>query len=116
MFALGLALALTACGGDGDSGDAKKKLDEAFKKPIKSANVTVDAEAAVQGVPLMGNASVKTKLTGPYQSNGKDKLPSLDWDVSVSAVGQTFSGGLAITADNVFVTYQGRLTSSAPSR
>ncbi len=108
MFALGLALALGACGGDGGSDDAKKKLDEAFKKPIGSANVTVDAEAAVSGIPLMGNASIKAKLAGPYQSNGDDKLPSLDWDVSVSAVGRTFSGGLAVTADNVFITYQGQ--------
>lgn len=104
-LALGLAIALAACGG-GDSDDAQKQLDEAFKKSIKSANVTVDIAAEVGGLPIGG--SFKAKLTGPYQSNGPDKLPSMDLDLSVSGLGQSISAGLATTADNVYVTYQGQ--------
>ena len=106
VLALGLALSFAACGGS-DSDDAQKKLDDAFKKSIKSADVTVDVEALVSGLPL-GGGGFKGRLSGPYQSNGPDKLPSLDFDISVSGIGQNISAGIAATADNVYVTYQGQ--------
>ena len=102
------ALALSACGGgDGDSGDAKALLKEAFSNPIKSANVSLDLSAKIDGVPQLSDP-ITFKMTGPYESQGAKKVPKLDWDVNVSGGGQTFSGGLISTGDNAFVSFQGQ--------
>jgi hypothetical protein len=102
------ALALSACGGgDDDSGDAKALLKEAFSNPIKSANVSLDLSAKIDGVPQLSQP-ISFKMTGPYESQGDKKIPKLDWDVNVSGGGQTFSGGLISTGDNAFVSFQGQ--------
>ena len=102
------ALALAACGGgDGDSGDAKAQLKKAFSTPIKSANVSLDLSAKVDGVPQLSQP-VTFKMTGPYESRGSKKVPKLDWDVNISGGGQTFSGGLISTGDNAYVSFQGQ--------
>jgi len=104
-LASALALGLAACGGDDDE-DARKQLDEAFSKPIKSANVTVDVEAKLDGIPLVG--ALKARLTGPFQSNGTDELPSLDFDVAITGVGQGLEAGIVSTPDNLFVILEGQ--------
>ena len=49
----------------------------AFEKDIKSANIEVafEAQASQQATSI--------KLAGPYQSNGKDQLPSADLAVQI---------------------------------
>ena len=102
------ALALSACGGgDGDSGDAKALLKDAFSNPIKSANVSLDMSAKIEGVPQLSQP-LTFKMTGPYETRGAKKVPKVDWDVNVSGGGQTFSGGLISTGDNAFVSFQGQ--------
>lgn len=100
-------LALAGCGGGGggDSKDARALIDKAFKQPISSADMTLAIEAKVEGVQQLSQP-VSLKIAGPYQSNGKSKLPSFDWDVSVSGSGQAFSGGLVSTGDNAYVNFQ----------
>jgi hypothetical protein len=102
------ALALSACGGgdNGGSGDAKALLKDAFQTPIKSANVSLDVSAKIDGVAQLSQP-ISVKLTGPYESQGQQKVPKLDWNVNVSGGGQTFSGGLISTGDNAFVNFQG---------
>ena len=99
-----LAAVLSACGGGED--DAKALLQKAFKSQIESANVTVDLTAKLEGVPQL-EQPVRVKLGGPYKSNGPKAVPSLNWDVSVSGGGQTFSAGLISTGDAGFVNFQG---------
>ena len=63
----GAAIALSGCG-------AKEAavVKGAFEKDIKSANIEMSIDVkAPQG-------AVGVKLAGPYQSNGKDQLPSAD--------------------------------------
>jgi hypothetical protein len=103
---LALAAGLLAGCGGGSEEDAKALLKRGFNESIPSANVTIDVSAKVDGVPQL-NQPVRVKLGGPYQSNGKNKLPSLNWDVSVSGGGQTFSAGLISTGDQGFVNFQG---------
>ena len=107
-FAAVAALALSACGGDsGSSGDAKQTLSDAFKTPIKSANLSLDMSAKVDGVAQLSQP-VSLKLSGPFESRGKNKVPKLDFDVNVSGAGQTFTGSLISTGDNAFVGFQGQ--------
>ena len=70
------ALALSACGGgdDGDSGDATALLKEAFSKPIKAANVSLDLSAKIDGVPQLSQP-ITFKMTGPYESRGDEEGP-----------------------------------------
>src|SRR4051794_22772384 len=104
---LSLAL-LTGCGGGGggSSEDARALLDKAFKTPITSADVTLNIQAKINGVAQLSQP-ISLKVAGPFQSNGKGKLPSFNWQVSVSGGGQAFSGGLISTGQNAFVNFQG---------
>lgn len=101
-----LAAALPGSGGGGSPGDARAVLDKAFKTSIPSADMTLAIGAQVQGVPTLAQP-VSLKVAGPYQSNGKGKLPNFNWQISVSGGGQGFAGGLISTGDNVFVNFQG---------
>jgi hypothetical protein len=100
-----VAAVLAACGG-GSSDDAKATVDKAFSHSIKSANIALSFSAKVDGVAQL-QQPVSLKLSGPFQSNGRGKLPSLNWQASFSGGGQSFSGGLISTGDNAFVSYQG---------
>ncbi|MEA2405801.1 MAG: hypothetical protein QOE08_2448 [Thermoleophilaceae bacterium] len=101
-LALAAALLSAGCGGD----DPKATLDKAFSTPIKSANVTLNAEAKVNGSGALSQP-VKFTLTGPYQSNGQNKIPSFKWALSLGGGGQTLQAGIASTGDNAFVSFQG---------
>jgi hypothetical protein len=101
-LALATALLSAGCGGD----DPKATLDKAFSNSIKSARVTLNAEAKVNGSGQLSQP-VKFTLTGPYQSNGQNKIPSFKWDLSLGGGGQTLQAGLTSTGDNAFVNFQG---------
>jgi hypothetical protein len=102
------AVALMAgCGGGGGSSkDARALLDTAFKQSISSADMTLNIEAKINGIAQL-QQPINLKVAGPFQSNGKGKLPSFNWQVSVSGGGQAFSGGIISTGDNAFVNFQG---------
>ena len=104
-----LSLALVVgCGdsGGGSSQDARALIDKAFKSSIPSADMTLNIQAKVSGVAQL-TQPISLKVAGPYQSNGKGKLPSFNWQVSIAGGGQAFSGGLISTGDNAFVNFQG---------
>ena len=106
---LALAAVAAGCGGDGGSGsseDAEALLDKAFSQEVKSADLKIDMSADLEGVQQLSGPLALT-IEGPYKSQGKKKLPLLAWDVSVQGGGQSFSGGLVVTADNAFVEFQG---------
>jgi hypothetical protein len=107
LVAIAALLGLAGCGGgSGSSDDARTLIDKAFKSPISSADMTLNLQAKVTGVASLSQP-VSLKIAGPYQSNGKKKLPSFNWQVSISGGGQAFSGGLISTGDNAFVNFQG---------
>jgi hypothetical protein len=97
--------ALAGCGGSSGK-DAQALLRRGFAASIPSANVTVDLSAKVDGVPQLSQP-IRVKLGGPYRSNGSGKLPSLNWDISLSGGGQTFSAGVISTGTQAFVNFQG---------
>jgi hypothetical protein len=116
VLVLVAAVALIAgCGGGGGSSkDARSLIDEAFKHPITSANVKLHADLKVNGVAQL-TQPLSIDVGGPYQSNGKGKLSSFNWQVSLSGGGQNISGTLISTGQNVFVGYQGTNYDVGPS-
>jgi hypothetical protein len=105
VLALSLAaLAVAGCGGS--EGSAKALLKRGFSESISSADMSIDVTVKVDGLPTLAQP-VRVKLGGPFKSNGKGKLPSLQWDLSFSGGGRTFSAGLVSTGEQAFVNYQG---------
>jgi len=101
------SLAFSACGGGGDDEDATALLERAFSENIGSANVAMDIEFAGKGSERLGDDPVRVKVTGPYKSNGNEKLPSLDFDVNVQGAGQNLALGAVLTDDNGFIEFNG---------
>ena len=104
---LACALALVACGGDDGGGDVEGLLDRAFRKSIKSADLTIDAQVAIDG--LQGfERPVRIEASGPY-IGGRRALPQLDIDLKIGAqgAGQTVQSGLLSTGDRAFVKFGG---------
>jgi hypothetical protein len=107
LLAAAALLAVTGCGGGGNSTGARALIDKAFKQPIHSALVTINLQASLSGVPQLSQP-IQLRLAGPFKSNGHGKLPSLDWKVDFSGGGQAFSAGLVSTGDDAFVNFQGQ--------
>ena len=106
---LALAAVGAGCGGDGEGGssdEAEALLKKAFATEVDSADLKIDVSAELEGVPQL-NGPLSLTIEGPYKSQGKKKLPLFDWDISVEGAGQSFAGGLVVTADNAFVQFQG---------
>jgi hypothetical protein len=106
LSVLGLVALLAGCGGGGSSSDAKETVDKAFSNSISSGVMNLQLTAKVSGVAQLSQP-VQLKLTGPFQSNGKQKIPSINLQANVSGGGQAFSGGLISTGDNAYVSFQG---------
>ncbi len=101
------ALAFAAgCGDDGGSDDPRTLLDEAAAKKIDSADVQLSADANIPGFPILGSRLVMTGR-GPVVANGPDALPTLDWDVTLRAGGQSFPARLTVVDGRVFVEFMG---------
>lgn len=100
------AVVLAGCGGDEE--DARAVIDDAFSTDIQSAVMSLNADVTVEGSEELPEP-VRVQLTGPFQSNGPDKLPSFDLDVSLQGPGAEAVPpfGLISTGDNVFVELEG---------
>jgi hypothetical protein len=107
LSVVALVALIAGCGGSGGSSqDAKATINKAFSHSISSAVVNLQFSAKVNGVSSLSQP-IQLQVKGPFQSNGKTKLPSLNWQASVSGGGQSFSGGLISTGDNAYVSFQG---------
>lgn len=105
-------LALSACGGDDDGGggdDVASVLKDTFgsDEPVKSGKLNVAVALDAKGVASL-QGPVALKLSGPFQSNGDDKLPTFDFDLALQAAGQSFTAGAISTGDAGFLTVQGQ--------
>jgi len=120
LAALLAVLAMTGvsagCGSDArdvsraeSSGEARALLENAFarQKAVDGGDVALELKADVQGIGGL-EGPLELRLEGPFKSNGKRKLPSLDWDVGFSGAGQRLSGGVIVTENDAFLRFQGR--------
>jgi hypothetical protein len=108
------ALALGSCGGGGNDKDAGRLVGKAFRQPIRSANVSLDATVRVGGLKGF-DKPIRIKASGPYREN-RGKLPSYDIDMTVGAAGgQTISTGRLSTGDRAFVNFENSFYEVPPS-
>jgi hypothetical protein len=111
-------LLLAGCGGDdggleGPSADAETDPQTILDNALGAEGETIESGVLELALDVQGGASgaVSAAVEGPFQSNGEDALPSIDFDVSVDAQtgGQpvAFEGNLTVTPDGLFVGYGG---------
>lgn len=94
-----------SCGG-GDDRDAPELLDSAFRKPIRSADLKLEAELSLRGAG-QPERPLRIEASGPFRAGGR-RLPSADFDLSIGTVGgQTVETGFVSTGGRVFVEFQG---------
>jgi hypothetical protein len=109
VLLLSLSVALIAGCGDAQvepassSTDVNTLLRDTFRNfdQIKSANLS--ARLAVDG----NGQSVTASLDGPFQSQGKGKLPKVQLDAKLEGGGQSFAAGVTWLGDKGFVNLQG---------
>lgn len=99
-------LGLLACGGE----DPNALIKETFgsSKEVRSGNLTVSVNARAQGGPPQAQQPFTVRLTGPFQSQGKGKLPKFDMALAVNAAGQAIDAGLTSTGNAAFIKLQGQ--------
>jgi hypothetical protein len=117
VLAAALAALIAGCGGGGGSGDSASEdtsVDDLLTKTfsgthkVESGKLDLSLAIDVQGSSdsqLQGPISLK--LSGPFQTQGKGKLPEFDMDASFEGAGQSFKAGLTSTGDKGFVNFQG---------
>jgi hypothetical protein len=109
-----LAATLVACGSSSSGGggeDPNKVLDQTFSSDhptVKSGDLDLSFGVNVKGSQ---GGTVQASLSGPFESEGKNKVPKLDFTVNAKANGQgqnfNFDGGLTSTGDAAYVNYKG---------
>jgi hypothetical protein len=103
------AAGLAACGSSGGSGaSAQQLLKDTFgaNRPVRSGNLAVALNLNVGGFQGL-KGPVALKLTGPFQSVAKNKLPKFDLSLSLAANGTNFTAGAISTGDKGFLKIQG---------
>jgi hypothetical protein len=99
--ACGVALAVATVAG-GCGGEEADVVKTAFERDVKSADVAIALELQSRG------GSVRLAVDGPYESNGEQRLPSVDWRMRLDGLGaRRIDARLVSTADNAFVEYGG---------
>ena len=110
LLALAVPIVIAGCGSDDSSEDPQTVLDETFNNDTKVTSGDLSLTASVNAEGDQGG-SFEASLSGPFQgdADNPNAIPQLDWTVSAtgSGAGQSidFSGGLTVTDDNAYVTY-----------
>jgi len=107
-------LALAGCGGGGgSSADEDTSVDELLKqtfsgeKKVDSGKLDLALKIDVQGGSSQVQGPITLKLSGPFQTQGKGKLPEFDMDAAFDGAGQSLKAGVTSTGDKAFVNFQG---------
>jgi hypothetical protein len=114
LVALALAaLGLAACGSSSKSISSGSSATDVLKqtfgpnRPVKSGFLDVKLGFSAQGLKSL-QAPLSFRLTGPFQSQGKNKLPKFDLSLNVSSSGETLNAGAVSTGDKGFLKLQGK--------
>jgi hypothetical protein len=108
---------LTACGGDeaSESTDVDKLLTDTFSgsKEIKSGIFDLAVKVDVKGGNSQVQGPINLKLAGPFESQGKGKLPKFDMDAQFDGAGQSIKAGVMTTGEKAFVNFNGNNETTA---
>jgi hypothetical protein len=107
---LAMATAFAACGGGSDKSgeDPQTVIDEATLQGVESGNLDLSL-----GIKASGSegGNIDVSLAGPFQGEGKGKLPQLDMTAkangSINGGDVDFEGGLVLLPNSAYVNYEG---------
>ncbi len=111
-----LALVVGACGGSSGGGDKASAdtdvntlLADTFNgKDKKVTSGKLDLELKIDAKNTQGvSGPVTVSVKGPFQSEGKQKLPKFKIDFAFEGAGQSIKAGLTSTGAKGFVNFQG---------
>jgi hypothetical protein len=106
----GLTAVFAACGGGSSSSDENPKtvLEGATFEGVENADLDLSVGVEVSGAE---GGKVDVKLSGPFQSGGKEQLPELAMSAeahgSVKGENVDFEGGLTLVPHKAYVEYEG---------
>lgn len=108
-----LAIGVAACGSSSSdsassSTDVNTLLSDTFKgnKDVKSGKLNLSLKVEPKGVQGV-NGPVALTISGPFQSQGKGKLPKFDIAFAFEGAGQNIKAGLTSTGEKGFVNFNG---------
>jgi hypothetical protein len=108
-----LALGVAACGGGGDKAssdtDVNTLLKDTFRgnKNVKSGKLNLSLKVDAKGGSSSTQGPIALSVAGPFQSQGKQKLPKFKIDFAFEGAGQSIKAGLTSTGTKGFVNFQG---------
>jgi len=99
--------ALAACGSSKDESPAQL-LSDTFgpNHPIRSGKLDLSLALEVKGLASLKDP-LALKLSGPFQSVGKGKLPKFDFTAAINTGGTNISAGAVSTGDKGFLRLAG---------
>jgi hypothetical protein len=102
------ALVVSACGSSSGSGNASSLLNQTFtgSHNVNSGNLNFSVTVNPSGSSTL-TEPITLSFGGPFQSLGTGKLPKSNFNVSISAQGQSGSLGILSTGTSGYVTLQG---------
>ena len=100
-------LLIAACGSSDDSVDGLLSQTFSSSKSLHSGRVSAQLDANVQGIKGL-DGPVRLRLNGPFESQGKGKLPRFDFTLGISVSGQSFTAGGVSLGDKGFVRINGQ--------
>ena len=113
LLAALLAVVVAGCGGGGSSADEDTSVDELLKqtfsgeKKVDSGKLDLTLKVDLQGGSSQVQGPITLKLSGPFQTEGKGKLPKFDIDAAFDGAGQSLKAGVTSTGDKAFVNFNG---------
>jgi hypothetical protein len=115
LVALLAALVVAGCGGGGSGSSASEDtsvdelLDNTFsgEKKVDSGKLDLSLKLDVQGGSSQVQGPISLSLSGPFQTQGKGKLPEFDIEAAFAGAGQNLKAGVTSTGDKAFVNFQG---------
>src|SRR6188472_2796322 len=117
LFVALIAALLVGCGGgdegSGTSADEDTSVDQVLEdtfsgeKKVDSGKLDLAIKVDVQGGDSQVQGPISLSLSGPFQTQGKGKLPKFDMDAAFEGAGQNFKAGVTSTGDKAFVNFQG---------
>ncbi len=112
LAVLALGVGVAACGGGDDAAsedtDVDTLLSDTFKGNKKVESGKLDLSLRLDAKNTEGlSGPVTVKITGPFQTEGKQKLPKFDIDFAFEGAGQSIKAGLTSTGTKGFVSFQG---------